>query len=104
MTAAFAGNEDAKKIHEAYNMQVNYYRLGTALNLDDVQREKVEYIHDMFCNDMRRVSYTSADKRQDKFDKAVKKDLRYMRSVLDNEQYRTYVKLLNATLANRGLM
>ena len=36
-------------------------------------------------------------------DKAVAKDLKYMRYVLGNDQYRKYVMLLNATMNNRGL-
>lgn len=34
--------------------------------------------------------------------KAVNRDLAYMRAVLEPEQYRTYVMLLNTTLNNRG--
>ena len=36
--------------------------------------------------------------------KAVEKDLKYMRSVLTEMQYRKYLRLLNATFVNRGLM
>jgi len=102
--AAFAGNENANVEREAYNMKVNYYRLGSALNLASDQTDKVEYIHDNFCNEMRRAAYAKADKRQAQMQKAVSKDLRYMRSVLNHDQYRTYVQLLNATLINRGLL
>ena len=52
---------------------------------------------------MRRASYANAEKRQAKLDEAISKDLRYMRSVLNRNQYRTYVMLLDATLVNRGL-
>ena len=34
---------------------------------------------------------------------AVKKDLTYMRYVLDEKQYRKYETLLNVTFNNRGL-
>jgi len=104
MGTAFAGNMKDELPKEAFNMSVNYWRLGDVLNLDADQREKVEYIHDMFCTDMRRAAYAKADKRQERLDKAVRKDLRYMRSVLDNEQYHKYVQLLNTTFVNRGLM
>ena len=96
MSTAFAGNEDVKAVRKAYDMDVNYSRLATALNLSGDQFETVEYVHSTFCNDMRRASYANADK-------AISKDLRYMRSVLNRNQYRTYVMLLNATLVNRGL-
>ena len=103
MSTAFAGNEDVKAVRKAYDMDVNYSRLATALNLSGDQFETVEYVHNTFCNDMRRASYANAEKRQAKLDEAISKDLRYMRSVLNRNQYRTYVMLLNATLVNRGL-
>ena len=36
--------------------------------------------------------------------KAVNKDLQYMSYILNKEQYRKYVMLLNATMNNRGLL
>ena len=35
--------------------------------------------------------------------KAVDRDIKWMRYVLDQKQYRTYLMLLNTTLNNRGL-
>jgi hypothetical protein len=103
MSAAFAGNEDVKAVRKAYNMNVNYDRLAKVLNLTGDQYEAVEYVHDNFCNEMRRASYASSEKRQARFEKALRKDLSGMRSVLNRDQYRTYVMLLNVTLVNRGL-
>lgn len=103
MSTAFAGNEDVKAVRKAYNMTVNFERLAKALDLTSDQYEAAEYVHDTFCSDMRHASYASAEKRQERFDKALRKDLNGMRSVLSHDQYRTYVMLLNATLVNRGL-
>ena len=36
-------------------------------------------------------------------EKAVKKDLKYMNYILNKEQYRKYLLVLNATFNNRGL-
>ena len=41
--------------------------------------------------------------RDEKIKKAIKRDLSYMFYVLNQDQYREYVKLLNVTLNNRGL-
>ena len=41
--------------------------------------------------------------RETKVNEAIKKDLSYMRYILNNRQYREYVKFLNVTLNNRGL-
>ena len=103
MSTAFAGNEDVKAVRKAYNMTVNYDRLAKALNLTGDQYENVEYVHDTFCSDMRRAAYASSEKRQAYFEKALRKDLSGMRSLLNRDQYRTYVMLLNVTLVNRGL-
>ena len=105
MTMTFAENENAANTNtvEAYNMNVNYDRLAKVLNLTGDQYEAVEYVHDNFCNEMRRASYASSEKRQARFEKALRKDLSGMRSVLNRDQYRTYVMLLNVTLVNRGL-
>ena len=35
--------------------------------------------------------------------KAIEKDLKYMHYILDRDQYRKYLLLLNATINNRGL-
>lgn len=103
MSAAFAGNEDVKAVRKAYNMTVNYSSLAKALNLTGDQYENVEFVHETFCREMRHASYASSAKRQARFEKALRKDLSGMRSVLTHDQFRTYVMLLNVTLANRGL-
>lgn len=41
--------------------------------------------------------------RKEIIDKAIKNDLKYVRSVLTDSQYRKYLVLLNTTLNNRGI-
>ena len=65
--------------------------------------EAVQDIHNAFCNDMLLAAYAHADERKALVDQAVKKDARYMRYILDEKQYKTYMLLLNTTLVNRGL-
>ena len=48
-------------------------------------------------------AHANKDEREALVDKAVKKDLRYMRYILDQKQYKKYLLLLNTTLQNRGL-
>ena len=45
----------------------------------------------------------NADERKAMVSKALAKDLKHMHSVLSDGQYHTYLKLLNATIVNRGL-
>jgi hypothetical protein len=43
------------------------------------------------------------DERTKMVDRAINKDLAYMNYILNQDQYRKYVMLLNVTLTNRGL-
>ena len=105
MTMAFAGNSDAKSFHEtdAYDMHVNIRRLGTTLGLTIDQMDAVKYVHKMFRTDMLDASKASADKKAEKVNEAVEKNLTYMSYVLDKKQMAKYTTLINTTLANRGL-
>lgn len=106
MTATFAENGNKKHVNnnlDAYVLNVNVYRLGEALNLDNSQYDAVRDINDEFQYDLKRAGVTKEKNRQKMLDMAVMKNLRNMRQVLDSKQYRTYLMLLNATLTNRGL-
>ena len=87
----------------AYYMTVNYASLGRTLNLTDEQAEAVEETHGAFCADMAAIASADKASRRAMMDNAVAKELRWMRMVLDNGQYRKYLMLLNATINNRGL-
>jgi hypothetical protein len=105
MTVAFAENENtsAVKSVEAYDMTVNMRKLAVTLGLTFDQMDAVEEIHRQFCNEMMLVPYAKEDEKETLLDNAVKKDVRYMRYILNDKQYRTYLLLLNTTLHNRGL-
>lgn len=105
LTMAHAENEEARSTNnvEAYDMKVNFRKLALTLNLNADQMDAVEEIHNSFCQDMMLAAYANKDEREAMVDVAVKKDVRYMRYVLDRDQYRKYLMLLNLTLQNRGL-
>lgn len=105
MTTMFAEGENMNSVESAnvYDMTVNYAKLAKALNLSYDQREAVEDVHEAFIADMKSVAAASEDSRKAMLKNAISKDLRNMHSVLDHDQYRSYVRLLNLTLVNRGL-
>lgn len=105
MTATFAAGENDNTVAEAnkYNVSFNLSSLSKTLRLDFDQVRAVADINEMFASDMLNASAASHSERKEMVDKAVKRDLAYMRSVLDKEQYRKYVMLLNTTINNRGL-
>jgi len=86
-----------------YDMSTNMRRLAVYLGLDFSQMEAVEDIHDTFCEEMNSAA-NAGDERDEMVDRAIDKDLRHMRYVLTEKQYRKYLTVLNATLVNRGLL
>lgn len=107
MTATFAENEKNNTAEAAnvYSLKINNAALANALQLDFDQADAVEDIHKNFAADLMNASTAKNDEeRKTIVDKAVKKDLSYMRAVLSRVQYRKYLTLLNATLANRGIL
>lgn len=105
MTLAFADGEKSNMSNEAkvYDMSVNYRKLAVCLGLDFDQMDAVEMIHKHFCEDMMVAARAPKDEQPKLLDKAIMRDLSYMRAVLDRRQYRKYQQLLNVTLVNRGL-
>lgn len=105
MTMTFAEDENLNSVNNvnAYKMEVNYYKLGVALDLTDDQLEAVQDIHEAFCADMMSIAASNELSRKAMMKNAINKDLRFMRYVLDEKQYKKYLMLLNTTLNNRGL-
>lgn len=104
-TATFAANEEneATASAAAYNMNVDMNSLGSALELTIDQEEAMKDIHTNFSADMMNAAQANKDDRKGLVNKAVEKDLKYVKSVLNNYQYRKYLLLLNTTLVNRGI-
>ena len=105
MTVAFAGNEDnnATNFTKAYMMEVNVNKLGQTLNLSRDQYGIMEDAMDVFSADLMCIASAEEDSRQAMMQNALKKNLSATRSILNKTQYHKYLRLLNATLNNRGL-
>jgi hypothetical protein len=105
MTLTFAENENMNSVNtaEAYNLSVNINQLSKALGLADDQVEAVAEIHKTFCSEMMFATQYGKEERDARVDAAIKKDLGFMNYILNRDQYRKYVMLLNLTMVNRGL-
>ena len=105
MTLAFAAgeNDNNTATTNAYKFNLSTYALSRALNLNQDQVDVVEDINRTFSAEMMNAAVSDSSEREAKVNAAIKKDLSYMHYVLNNSQYREYVKLLNVTLNNRGL-
>ena len=102
MTTIFAEN-DGMNTTEAYNMTVNMKNLARTLNLSKDQVESVAEVHKTFSSEMVFAAQYGKEERTKMVEKAINKDLAYMNYILNKDQYRKYVMLLNMTLINRGL-
>ena len=102
MTTIFAENEGMNTT-EAYNMTVNMKNLARTLNLSKDQVESVAEVHKTFSSEMMLAAQYGKEERTKMVEKAINKDLAYMNYILNKDQYRKYVMLLNMTLVNRGL-
>ena len=102
MTTMFAENEGMNNT-ESYNMTDNMNKLAKALSLTMDQVESVAEVHKTFSSEMMFAAQYGKDERAKMVEKAITKDLAYMHSILNSEQYHKYLTLLNVTLANRGL-
>ena len=105
MTTTFAKDENANATSamSAFDMSVNMDKLSETLNLTCDQRESVADVHHTFCGEMMVAAQAGNEDQKDLMIKAVNKDLKYMHYILNKDQYRKYVMVLNATLNNRGL-
>ncbi|MCR4853677.1 MAG: hypothetical protein K5893_08815 [Prevotella sp.] len=105
MTMTFAEDENLNTTNnmQAYNMDVNYDKLGDALDLTSDQLEAVKDVHQVFCANMMSVAAAAKESRPAMMRNAINMDLRFMRSILTHKQYKHYLLLLNTTLVNRGL-
>ena len=105
MTIAFAENENANVVSnmEAYEMNINMNKLSEALDLANDQKEAVENIHQEFHTEMSYAVQYDSDDREVMVQRAINTDVKRMSYVLNDEQMEKYLKLLNATMANRGL-
>ena len=105
MTTAFAEGEMAMGTNnmEAYELNVNMDKLSEALNLADDQKEAVADIHHTFASELMFAAQYNANDRKKLVARALDNNIKWMRYVLDEKQFRTYRALLNSTVNNRGL-
>ena len=105
MTTAFAEGEKATNANnvEAYELNINMNKLFAALDLANDQKEAVADIHHTFASELMFAAQYANNDRKALVARAIENDVKWMRYVLNDKQYRTYLTLLNATLSNRGI-
>ena len=104
-TTAFADGDAATSVSndEAYDMNINMNKLSHALDLADDQKEVVENIQNTFVAEMNFAAQYGENDRSSMVKRAIENDVKWMRYVLNEDQMRKYLLLLNSTINNRGL-
>ena len=96
-------NEVINRLEQKYDMTFDMRRLAVTLDLTFDQMEALEVIQSNFNEEMQSAATAWGPERRARVHKAVSKDVRQARYVLNDKQYNTYLMLLGTTLHNRGL-
>lgn len=103
MTMTVNAENEGNNNMDVYTVNTNIGSLVRYLNLDKQQALDVADVHTSFCNDLKEAA-TASDAEKDMIVKlALKKNCMYMHMILDSKQYAKYLRVLNATMNNRGL-
>ena len=106
-----AENHDTNKVSEIckemkvenFDFTVNYRRLAQTLELNEDQMESIENVMTMFSNDMMFSYYECNNTNRDNVIRnTIKKHTQYIGYILNKDQMKKYMMLLNVTLTNRG--
>lgn len=103
---SFAEDNNATKIEriERYNVKVNTKKLADYLQLSVDQIDGVDAVIDEFSNDLMFAAVQSNDSSRGMItNNLLEKNVKYMSYILNEEQMRKYLIVLNATLNNRNI-
>lgn len=105
VASTFAANDKTEIVDaHKYVMEFSPASMSRALNLSVLQYDAVAAGEETFADETRAASRKKTEEeRNAAFSKAVLRNVKYMREVLNADQYRTYLMLINTTIANRGL-
>jgi hypothetical protein len=106
LASGFAKTEKenaVQRLEQKYDMTFDMRRLAVTLDLTYDQMEAIQTIQDNFNDEMKSAAGAHGFMRHIMVDKAIEKDVRNMRQVLNEKQYNTYMQLLGLTLRNKGI-
>ena len=86
-----------------FNLSISADAVRHYLGADREQRDEFEFIFDELSRDMRFASTMETEQSQNMVTSmALQKNLQLIAPVLDRDQYRKYLRILNVTLVNKG--
>jgi hypothetical protein len=102
---SIAEENEATKMAETerYELKINHRRLACTLDMSSDQMEMCGDIVSELENDMMFASVMETEESRNTIvANAVKKNIKYMHYILNDNQYKKYLMLLNLTLEHRG--
>ena len=103
---SFAEDANANEVNviEQYDLKVNLRKLGSFLQLSSDQMDGMTTVESEFQNDLMFAAVECTKENRKAVTKnAIDKHLQHVHYVLNKEQYRKYLIVLNATIKNRGI-
>ncbi len=104
-TSAFANKAKVTTLENANNfdIEINVERLSNYLELNTTQFSETEEISDYFTWQLETSKNKSEAKKQAYVRKAVYVNLKSMKQILSDTQYKKYLQVMNTTLKNKDL-
>lgn len=103
----FAEDNNANEVQrtEMYDVKVNIKNLSRFLVLSKDQVESVSAIEEEFSRDLMFAAVEcNGNNRHLVTQNAINKNIKHMSYILNKKQYQKYLKVLNVTINNRGLL
>lgn len=85
------------------NIEIPLPKLARYLNLNSTQYDNVENAIDFFSDKMQSAKYSKGRRQIKNLNEAIFGNLKLMRSILSQSQYKKYLQLINAELKNKDL-
>ena len=101
-SSAIGFAENDSKVAD-WNMEMHMPQLVRYLDLNSSQYDEVANAADYFNDKMKSASYVKDQRKVKKLNEAVYGSFKLMKGVLDNVQYKKYIRIMNQALRNKGL-
>ena len=108
MTLGFAETknnqaEQVQSVETSFDLSFDVRRLADKLQLTSEQIEAVEAISNSLNRELETAAQTKGFGQMIQTERAISKDMRHMRRILNDKQYNTYMMLMGTTIHNQRM-
>ena len=108
MTLGFAETKNnqaaqVQSVETSFDLSFDVRRLADKLQLTSEQMEAVQQISNTLNRELETATQTKGFGQMIQTEKAISKDVRHMRRILNDKQYNTYMMLLGTTIRNQRM-